>query len=319
MESAVHDFRPRAARRLAAFGALALVPFAVVDLAGGHWTIGLPMLVLSVLLVCGVAALDRGRYSVPLVLVVFGAPAVVVNAVGLARVGIMASYWSFVVAVAYYLVLPRRWAVGLGAILFVVLTPAMWVEFGGQIASRYGISLVLVSVFGHATVRLIDDRQQLLVDQMVRDPLTGAFNRSTLTPHLDRVVESTAPTTLLALDVDHFKSINDRFGHDTGDQVLRAIADVMRSFDDPDTTVYRIGGEEFLMVVERTDAAAARHRAELLLEHIRERVLLDDQPVTASVGLAHLERGETIREWLERADRAMYTSKHDGRDRLTVG
>lgn len=319
MESAVHDFRPRAARHLAAFGALALVPFAVVDLAAGDWMIALPMLVLSGLLVCGVWALDRGRYSVPLVLAVFGLPAIVVNAVGLARVGIMSSYWSFVIAAAYYLVLPRRWAVGLGAALLVVLTPAMWVEFGGQIASRYGVSLGLVALFGHATVRLIDDRQQLLVDQMMRDPLTGVFNRSTLTAHLERAARSSTPATLLALDVDHFKSINDRFGHDTGDRVLRDIAEVMLSFDDPDTTVYRVGGEEFLMVVERTDAVAARQRAEMLLERIRVRVLLGDHTVTASVGLAEADRAETIREWLARADRALYASKHDGRDRLTVG
>jgi diguanylate cyclase (GGDEF)-like protein len=319
VEATVHDFRPRAARLLATLGAVALLPFAVADLALGRPAVATAMLALSGLLMVGVWQLARGVYHPLLVVAVFGAPAIFVNAVGSAKTGTMGTYWTYVIVLAYYLVLPRPWARALAASLIAVMVPLAWREFGGEVGSRYAVTLALVSLFAHVTVGLIDDRERKLVEQMALDPLTGVLNRSTLSYRLDSAAARSLPVSLLALDVDHFKSINDRFGHDAGDRVLSGLSTVMTRNVREGTAIFRTGGEEFLLLLECTDASAAQAVAKRLIESIAGHDFVVGHVVTASVGVAELDPGESVRSWLLRADRALYRAKDAGRNTLAMG
>lgn len=150
------------------------------------------------------------------------------------------------------------------------------------------------------------------------DPLTSALNR--------RGLESTfaiheQPCVLL-LDLDHFKAINDTFGHATGDRVLRAVAamlgDVARHADD----VVRLGGEEFLVVLRGATLLAGARVAERARAAIAAMRIADDRGgeihVTASIGVAAKRPDETRDALIARADAAMYRAKHAGRDRVVV-
>lgn len=156
------------------------------------------------------------------------------------------------------------------------------------------------------------------------DPLTQLHNRSSLDSQLERVADlsflMSATPCLLMIDVDHFKSVNDRFGHPVGDEVIRRIADTLvRNFLRREDFVARYGGEEFVVVVPDSSTHAVRQRAERVRQAIGEIGFAkgnDRFSVTASIGVAVLGPGDTGKTWLSRADAALYEAKSAGRNRV---
>jgi diguanylate cyclase (GGDEF)-like protein len=149
------------------------------------------------------------------------------------------------------------------------------------------------------------------------DPLTGALNRRALDWRLEYIAATGAAATVVALDIDHFKAVNDRYGHECGDTVLRdVVAAVNASTRDPDA-VYRLGGDEFVIVL-----AGAGGRGAVVAERIRAAVArrpADQCWVTISAGVASAGSPDpSLRAALERADQAMYAAKRAGGDRVVL-
>ena len=175
---------------------------------------------------------------------------------------------------------------------------------------------------------------QALIDGLCmlssRDPMTGLVNRrqfeTSLEGEIDRVARSGESAMLLLIDIDHFKRVNDSYGHGTGDQVLCTVAAALQAGTPDNALAARIGGEEFVMLLPAMQLQSAR----LVAEQLRQKVATLRTPahsktgadlqvqVTVSIGLTSLQRGETGRQFIERADQALYQSKHGGRDRITV-
>jgi diguanylate cyclase (GGDEF)-like protein len=320
VDGAVHDFRPRVARWLAATGAFALTPFALSDLIEGNVLLAAGMLGVVAGLGFGVWLLRRGVYSPPLVVVFFGLPASILNVAAVARFDVYITYWAFVVVMAFHLVLPRRWASVMSTLMIVAAAPVVWVEHGPAIGSRFVVCLSLIAVFGGVTVHMIDHRQRQLLDLMMTDPLTGMFNRRALGPHLDRVERAVTggSTSILTVDIDRFKSINDRFGHDVGDRVLSGIAAEIRAELRAGAPVFRLGGEEFLVILEDADLAAAEVIAQRVVARVGSHRFLDDHVVTVSIGVAQLRVGEASDGCLRRSDQALYRAKSAGRNTVVT-
>ena len=161
------------------------------------------------------------------------------------------------------------------------------------------------------------------LNNALRDALTGVGNRSALDRALARELElarrTQQPLSLLMLDLDHFKRINDRFGHGVGDDVLRqtaqTIANGLRSMD----MVFRFGGEEFCVLLSATSHEAAHTVAERLRAAVETQAARDGAiplSVTLSIGLATLRDVESAKSLLQRADSALYQAKASGRNRL---
>ena len=154
------------------------------------------------------------------------------------------------------------------------------------------------------------------------DPLTGALNRKGLADELTRIVRlggaQTFPMTLVFIDIDHFKRVNDTLGHDTGDQVIRGLAELVRSAVQRDDLFARWGGEEFLLVFRDTPGLKGRDIAERLRERIASAQWVEGLRVTCSFGVAEWHRGEDLNEGIKRADEAMYRAKQEGRDRVEI-
>ncbi len=160
----------------------------------------------------------------------------------------------------------------------------------------------------------------------VTDPLTGAGNLRHMTTTLAREVERASrfdrPLSVLLLDLDHFKNVNDTYGHTVGDAVLREVARRLASVVREVDTVARYGGEEFVVVTPETDTLGAEHLAERICEAVREEIFVvgDDRvPVTVSVGIASLPmHGTASGDLVRAADEGLYAAKRAGRDQWRV-
>ena len=171
-------------------------------------------------------------------------------------------------------------------------------------------------------IQKLRDELQQAREQAAIDPLTQLHNRASLDGHLERVADlafllNSSPC-LLMIDVDHFKSINDQYGHPMGDEVLRRIADTLvRQFLRREDFVARYGGEEFVVVIPDSTLQNAKKRAERVREAVEELVIECAKgmvKVTISVGISSLAEGDTGKSWLTRADAALYEAKANGRN-----
>jgi len=157
------------------------------------------------------------------------------------------------------------------------------------------------------------------------DPLTGLANRRALQTRVDDSLCSTGLDgwSLLMVDIDHFKKVNDTHGHLFGDRVLQAVARVMKSCIKGRDMAVRFGGEEFAILLPETSSSGAMTLAETLRRTVSSGAIRRTDggvigAVTVSIGVAAYRAAETLEHWIERADQALYASKQGGRNRVTL-
>lgn len=164
---------------------------------------------------------------------------------------------------------------------------------------------------------------QTITQLMNTDPLTGLTNRRHLEELLDTEMSKARrhgrPLGALMTDIDHFKSINDTYGHDTGDKVLVKVAQTLRTTCRKEDIVARYGGEEFIVILPDSPAAAAVECAERIRKTIQETAHPEmDRPVTASFGVTLFLTTDSQESLIKRADTALYEAKETGRNRVVL-
>jgi diguanylate cyclase (GGDEF)-like protein len=197
---------------------------------------------------------------------------------------------------------------------------------GAQLVARLRTAQRVLAL-EHSLKRALDEKRALALT----DPLTGAHNRSYFTRQLGRelkrVLRSGGPLSLLSIDVDYFKRINDQFGHEAGDAVLRELVHRIGAALRRDTDwCARVGGEEFTAVLPETSLAGAREVAEQMCQLVAAapiRLLAAEVNITVSIGVSSLEAlsldpPPSIESLMRQADRCLYKSKEQGRNRVTV-
>jgi diguanylate cyclase (GGDEF)-like protein len=152
------------------------------------------------------------------------------------------------------------------------------------------------------------------------DALTGTLNRGAFQQRLKEALDGDdeEPFVLALLDLDHFKRINDRFGHLAGDRALRRFCEIVQSEARLDDVMGRLGGEEFALLLAHTDLDGARHFAERLRVTVARETATGEAALTVSIGLAESARGMTPEELFRSADLALYSAKGGGRNRVAV-
>ncbi|WP_334077196.1 sensor domain-containing diguanylate cyclase [Paenibacillus sanfengchensis] len=162
-------------------------------------------------------------------------------------------------------------------------------------------------------------QNEQLTQEAMTDALTGLMNRRTFEDTIRSWIDQRMPFAILVLDIDKFKTINDTFGHQTGDAVLKQVAGIIRAGVTPQDVSSRFGGEEFVVLLRNHDRSEAFLRAEQIRKSVEQAVLVADHPVTISIGVAlYPQHSSTATELFHLADNALYLAKESGRNRTVM-
>ncbi|MDZ7791640.1 MAG: GGDEF domain-containing protein [Xanthomonadales bacterium] len=230
--------------------------------------------------------------------------------------------WTFLVLWINFLVLPRSIAIACNLIITITLTASVSL-FDSLLHQISWVTVaVLISGFGLVFTNQLREQRRMLSELATLDPLTGAGNRRLMQHDLETAVaerrRGQRPATLMVLDLDHFKRINDQHGHEAGDRMLTAFVEVVRDALRTEDGLYRLGGEEFVILLREMDADTAKANLDDLHRRLSGKVEGPDAPLHFSAGAAVLRDGENWSRWLARADHALYEAKRAGRDRLVI-
>jgi diguanylate cyclase (GGDEF)-like protein len=162
-----------------------------------------------------------------------------------------------------------------------------------------------------------------LCERASNDPLTGLANRRVFDERIQQMIDSARrhrmPLSMISMDLDKFKDINDNLGHQAGDEVLKTVAKMLKNAVRSTDLLVRMGGDEFLVVLDNTSQKSARILAERLCTAVDALNIWanDSTKLGVSIGLSELQKGETLRQWLERTDDILYHAKAQGRSRFS--
>lgn len=187
------------------------------------------------------------------------------------------------------------------------------------------LSLFSTMVSGISSLYIAYKSYQQVQHLSETDPLTSLYNRrkffEELTREIERVSRYESPLSIIMLDIDHFKAVNDKYGHQMGDEVLRTLADVLRANTRKTDMVARYGGEEFIIMLPETPLKGSRGVADRILSEVEKTAVLGaalEINFTVSLGLAYFTKGDTVDSLVARTDQALYTAKKNGRNRVEL-
>lgn len=227
--------------------------------------------------------------------------------------------WIYLVLLTNFYIASTRVAMWCGLILLLVSTLTLML---GDATYHFGtpVTWTLVFAFSYAFSRRLTAHSDALELRASRDPLTQMPNRGVLETRLRAIVggRERGRAGLLILDLDHFKAINDTYGHTAGDAVLVSLANVLREELREGDSVYRFGGEEFVLVLPVGSRSALQTAAERVRQAVANRLSSPAGRVTVSIGGA-MHSGETDwQDWFARADASLYLAKRSGRNQVHV-
>lgn len=231
--------------------------------------------------------------------------------------------WLYPAVIGIFFLLKPHHSLIISTIMVALLGAFLWDQLNDIFFAQYIFSTLITVLFSYAFADRMFRQQTQLKELSVKDPLTNAGNRRAMEEMLlevteqDRSIECQNPSLIL-IDLDEFKKINDQFGHSIGDNILRDFADMVSQKLTKDDHLYRFGGEEFVVISHNRNQENASILAEQLRKSIDQHSFDQSQHVTISLGIAEYKPDETGFEWLGRADKAMYKAKEAGRNLCCV-
>lgn len=317
------DFLRKSTLGVALASLLVLTPFSINNFFNDRFLLGVGSLAIVAILAINAWSITRGRYHSYLILLVLVPVVTFFLILALQQQGIIGALWCYPAAVSFYMILPERKSWIANILFLAIIIPQVWISIDPSLAARVTATLLTVSIFSAIFIRVITVQQQKLHEYAIKDPLTGLYNRTLLEPMLQQAIQQSKRSgismTLLIIDIDHFKSINDTYGHDTGDTVLRDVSQLMLRRIRKVDKIFRLGGEEFLALLFGTDAKSSIKVAEELRKAVSKvGVNPEQQSVTVSIGSATLLPDEDLTAWMKRADENLYRAKQEGRNRVVA-
>lgn len=311
-------YRERTLYALAVAAVLFAFPLAVDHLAQRHLLLGTGILFGTLIVVCDALALHFRRKP-PLPYALLALPAIGCTLLSLRAYGLPGALWAYPAIALYFLLLDRRAANICSALHLLAVMALVERDAGPEAALGIGVTLLLTLLLMNGALHIIGDLHARLHAQSIRDPLTGAYNRRHMQACLEWVIRRRhrggTPASLLLLDVDRFRLLNDAYGEAAGDDVLRQIAAIVVERIRAVDLLFRIGGGTFVLLLCDTGESAAAGLAEDLRHDITQTCRLLGYGVTLSAGVSQLREERTVDAWLGQASDALQLAKDMGRDR----
>ena len=316
---ALAAYRRRVMLVLAALAVPVLMPFAIHHFRNENLLIGMGMLFSMLVLTVDALAMHFRRHP-PLPLPLILLPSLGAMAIAIKTQGFFGALWSYPIVLLFHFTMSRRLANAACLLQLVTVSLLTQRYVGAAEAIRFCATLSLTIILINIAISIVDDLHRRLLTQSIVDPLTGTYNRHHMENCLDYAIDRSrrcnAPASLLLMHIDHFKQINDRHGHATGDEVLREVAQAIRSRIRKLDLLFRLGGEEFLVLLPDTEESDAARLAEDLRTAISHCCLMQGHHVTMSIGISELQAQDSRKSWLAHADDALYLAKEMGHDRV---
>lgn len=318
------DFIKKSFLRIAVIGLIVLVPEIIYFIISGNYWLLTTSICVAVFLSFQVwSILVKNHYSTNLTLCIFSPAWVVALIVAFTQGDIVSGLaWTFACITLTYFILPQRKAWLVNGISLAILLPFVWGMLESLEAAQVVLSLLIISIFLAICINVITNQQRDLHLLAATDVLTGLFNRTILYQSLEQAIEQSKrkglDMTLITLDIDHFKSINDKYGHDVGDDVLRKLGILLKHRVRLSDKAFRVGGEEFLILLFGTNLSESQVLAEELRILVADTKFIKDHPVTISLGLSTLLADEDWTSWVKRGDEYLYIAKARGRNQVVA-
>jgi diguanylate cyclase (GGDEF)-like protein len=299
----------------------ALIPAALVSWKMQQWLVMGVQAVIAVVVILHAWLLLKRNYRLLSPFMMFSV-SIALYILAVSRGEEYALFWASSFTGAFYLLFERQQARYINAgwvALSCVLTASV---FPLEPTANLIGSLATTGLFIEFLFVILNRNERHLEELAERDPLTNALNRRRMMEDLEEAVTMRGryqwPASIVIIDVDRFKMINDTFGHQEGDTVLRNLATRTLSRLRTTDRFYRYGGEEFVAFLTSTDVRQAAVVANSLCELIRTHALSSKTPTTISCGVAEVRPGDTVADWIARGDAALYRAKNNGRDRVEI-
>ena len=307
--------------RLCLLAAVLLLPFVASNLVLGRQAVSAVVAAAIALLLLNAWAMQRlGRPPLPWATTVIGLCGTVCAAIALN--GLNSVPWVYPMLFVTYFVVERRWAHLISLTLLGVVSILLWAAFGPRVMAPVAAALLLTMFMINVVLNVLVELQRALVEQAITDPLTGAFNRRHLQSQLEADVGKAALAgrlhAIIAIDVDHFKTVNDRYGHAGGDEVLRRLVALIKGRKRDSDLLFRTGGEEFVLLLPDTLVEQAEHLAQALRALVEGAELLPGHTITVSIGVSVQSPGQPAEHSVRHADQALYEAKRTGRNRVVL-
>lgn len=299
-----------------------IVPFAIYRLMIGDWAVaGLDIFAIITTGTLFYYVLRTHNTRKPSQILAFLSMSIVFGTIVLK--GSAQLLWIYPALTAIFFLLPANIAALLSAGVLIGIGIVLRNELNLFLTVQFYISAVATLIFSYAFADRMRKQQEQLTELATKDPLTGAGNRRAMEQKLLDIIafqrrDQSVPASLILMDLDKFKEINDNHGHAKGDDILVAFVQNIQNRIRATDRLYRFGGEEFVVIAENTPLKEAIGLAEKLRLSVEKDGWLAQHSLTISVGTAKYDPFETAFEWLGRADRAMYQAKEQGRNNCCI-
>ena len=236
-------------------------------------------------------------------------------------------YWVFVLPVISFFLLNLNTGMLINVVFTIILGVVMIFETNYFKENTFGATTILITYVTIFSVSYLMERyRNKILDQLritsYADFLTGVGNRRRFQHNLEQQINITQrhkrPFSLLLLDADHFKAVNDTYGHPAGDQVLIDLVGLVKTILRNEDGLYRVGGEEFAIILPETSIEGAIVIAERIRSGIATQNFDHDITITVSIGLVDYYEGAKVEDLFQAADRALYNAKKSGRDCVEI-
>jgi len=228
--------------------------------------------------------------------------------------------WTFPTIITIFYLMPLKWAKITSAVVIFILLVIIYPK--ANLVSFFSIMATtgLTASLSFVIFRSYHDKQNELSLLASIDSLTSSGNRRALDLKLSEVIESqhreAYPMSLILIDLDNFKDINDDNGHAIGDQILKGVCQLITSHTRVLDSLYRYGGDEFIIVPLNMSIKTARRLAEKIRVIIEQHKFIHNIKLTLSIGVAEYKAHDTPESWISRADASLYKAKNEGRNKV---